>query len=119
MDFIYSQLPEIVEDMIYQPLEGDGTVKINIDNTKKTIEANVLKTPGTLNVNNVDSNIIFNGDEDKTLNIPKYRIKKINQGNENASYKWSLFEYNFLKDGESQNILWQSKLTKKKDQSFN
>ena len=112
MDFIYSQLPEVVEDMIYQPLEGDGTVKINIDNTNKTIEANILKTPGFLNINVLDldikgkedqiikNSIDFDGSIDKSIDIklPKYKILNTTGKNrEDVRGRYQLFEYNYIK----------------------
>ena len=74
MDFIYGQLPEIVDDMIYSPVPGNGTATVQIDNENKKIGVNVLKTPGTLKINNSETNIEYNGSKDIQLNIPRYKI---------------------------------------------
>ena len=95
MDFIYGQLPEIVDDMIYSPVPGNGTATVQIDNENKKIGVNVLKTPGTLKINNSKTSIEYNGGKDIQLNIPKYIIKRNNANSESTAYRWALFEYNF------------------------
>jgi hypothetical protein len=64
MDFIYGQLPEIVDEMIYSPVPGNGTATVEIDNENKKIGVNVLKTSGALKINNPDTNIEYNGSKD-------------------------------------------------------
>ena len=95
MDYIYGQLPEIVDDMIYSPTTGNGTATVLIDNENKKIGVNVLKTPGILTINNVDNTVDFCGSSNKILNIPKYTIRLNNANSESIAYKWALFEYNF------------------------
>ena len=78
MDYLYSQLPEVV----YNPedLTGEspnGTIQLNIDNDERKITADVLKTPGVLRIKDLnvlsDNNeYIFDGSNDIYVEIAKF-----------------------------------------------
>ena len=87
MDFIYSQLPEIV----YNPadltgISTNGTVDLKINNEERIIDANVLKVPGTLtiidrNSKNTDGSwgktYSYNGASSILVELPKVGDLKV------------------------------------------
>jgi hypothetical protein len=53
MDFLYTDLNEIVDPCAYEVVETDGTVRLDIDNDKRTISASVRGTNGKLFVEDI------------------------------------------------------------------
>ena len=74
MDFLYSELPEIVYDPA--DLTGssfNGTVQLTIDNDKRAIDIGVLKTPGKLTILDPNQNkYSFDGSVDTVIDISNF-----------------------------------------------
>ena len=86
MDYLYGQLPEVV----YDPADLKGkstnkTTEVNIDNEKRTVDVNVLKTPGTLVITDPNTKVrdskgnlssavyIFDGSNNIDVTFPEFR----------------------------------------------
>lgn len=95
MDYIYGQLPGIVDEMIYKPLPGNNTTLVQINNAQKTIAVNVLKTPNALTIADTDTLQAFDGSSSVKVNIPRYQIKPTEAPSESTAYRYTLYEYDY------------------------
>lgn len=72
MDYIYGKLNNKVKAVEYNGIDSD-TANITIDNSDKenrTIKVDVIKTPGTLTINNTNGeSVSFNGSIDENITI--------------------------------------------------
>lgn len=72
MDYIYGKLNNKVKAVEYNGINSD-TTNITIDNSdreNRTIKVDVVKTPGTLTINNTNGeSVSFNGSIDKNITI--------------------------------------------------
>jgi predicted nucleic acid-binding Zn-ribbon protein len=77
MDFLYSQLPEIVYNPAdFTGISSSGTISLNIDNDKKIIDANIRGKLTIIDNNNQDASggkltYVYTGADDVLVNIPK------------------------------------------------
>ncbi len=72
MDYIYGKLNNKVKSVEYNGINSD-TTNITVDNSDRehrTIKVDVIKTPGTLTINNTNGeSVSFNGSVDENLTI--------------------------------------------------
>lgn len=103
MDFLYSDLNEIVDPLYYTYEDTDGTIKIDIDNLNRIIKANVIKLPHRFGANTlVDGKeifTVFNGSSDESIDVPDYSIEAYEMPDNTSptgfSTRYSLLKYDF------------------------
>ena len=98
MDFLYGNLPEIVDNIEYTVKEAGNTIKLNIDNDKRQISAYVVRTPGELFIENgesEDNKFTFDGSIDRLLQIPEYKLIEVQPSNGDVRRQYTLNKYNF------------------------
>lgn len=99
MDFLYADLNEIVDPFAYTVEKTDNTIKMDIDNNKRTLSAKVIYTPGQLTINNGRDEVIsFNGSSNKIVQIPEYKIVRVPSDNGDIRAQYSLMKWDFLKE---------------------
>lgn len=99
MDFLYADLNEIVDPFAYTVEKTDNTIKMDIDNNKRTLSAKVQYTPGQLTVNNGRDEVVsFNGSANRTIQIPEYKIVRVPSDNGDIRAQYSLMKWDFLKE---------------------
>ena len=99
MDFLYADLNEIVDPFAYTVEKTDNTIKMDIDNNKRTLSAKVQYTPGQLTINNGRDEVIsFNGSSNKIVQIPEYKIVRVPSDNGDIRAQYSLMKWDFLKE---------------------
>lgn len=99
MDFLYADLNEIVDPFAYTVEKTDNTVKMDIDNNKRTISAKVQYTPGQLTINNGRDEVIsFNGSSNKIVQIPEYKIVRVPSDNGDIRAQYSLMKWDFIRE---------------------
>ena len=76
MDYLYAQLP----DEVYDPVDltgvsSTGTIRLNIDNNKRIIDANVIRVPNALTIidNNKSETYTYDGSSAQTIEIPQVK----------------------------------------------
>ena len=75
MDYLYGNLPEIVDPCAYEVVDKDGTIRLQVDNDNRTISAQVIKTPGKLTIQQgKDKALVFDGKSDVSVNLSDYKI---------------------------------------------
>ena len=103
MDFLYSDLNEIVDPWYYTYEDTDGTIKIDIDNLNRIIKANVIKLPHIFSANTLVNGrevlTVFDGSSDESIDVPDYSIEaeEINDNTSptGKSIRYWLVKYNY------------------------
>ena len=98
MDYLYGNLPEVVDPFAYEVIEkGDGTIKLQVDNDNRTISAQLIKTPGSLIIqkNKEGDTLSFNGNSDVKINIPEYIIESVRPDNGDIRKQYVLKKWNY------------------------
>jgi hypothetical protein len=68
MDYLYGELPDIVDPFAYQSESKDNTIRLNVDNDKRIISASVIKTPAKLTIQQGENNsLLFDGSTNTTI----------------------------------------------------
>ncbi len=99
MDFLYADLNEIVDPFAYTVEKTDGTIKMDIDNNKRILSAKVIYTPGQLTINNGQDEVIsFNGSTNKTVQIPQYKIVRVQPDKGDIRSQYVLMKWDFSKE---------------------
>ena len=99
MDFLYADLNEIVDPFAYTVEKTDNTIKMDIDNNKRTLSAKVQYTPGQLTINNGRDEVIsFNGSANRTIQIPEYKIVRVEPDNGDIRSQYVLMKWDFSKE---------------------
>lgn len=94
MDFLYADLNEIVDPFAYSVEETDNTVRLSVDNDKRVIQASVVCTPGKMTIENgKDESIVFDGGQDRILQIPEYKITKLQTDNIDIRSQYALMKW--------------------------